>query len=224
MLVKDFITKEIPVLKCSDTGKYALALMDDFKIRHLPLINEGLGTYRAIVSEKELLAASDLSCKLDDILYLQTETWSIREDALFMDAIAMMARHELSLLPVVANNDEYVGAITEDDAFHALTDYAQAETSGSVILLKVQPVDYSMSDIARIVESNHAQVLSLLTTPADEKGNLNVMLKINREDASAVIRSFERFNYLVTGYSSKNGVIDETFQQRINEFIHYINI
>ena len=36
MLVKDFITKEIPVLKSSDKGKYALELMDDYKVRHLP--------------------------------------------------------------------------------------------------------------------------------------------------------------------------------------------
>ena len=31
MLVKDFITKEIPVLKSFDTAEYALALMEDFK-------------------------------------------------------------------------------------------------------------------------------------------------------------------------------------------------
>jgi len=40
MLVKDFITKELPVLKSFDTGEYALALMDDFKLKHLPLLSE----------------------------------------------------------------------------------------------------------------------------------------------------------------------------------------
>lgn len=50
MLVKDFITKELPVLKSFDTGEYALALMDDFKLKHLPLLSEGI--YRCLISEK----------------------------------------------------------------------------------------------------------------------------------------------------------------------------
>ena len=57
MLVKDFITKEFPVLKSFDTGEYALALMDDFKLKHLPLLNENV--YRCLVSEKDLLAMPD---------------------------------------------------------------------------------------------------------------------------------------------------------------------
>jgi len=40
MLVKDFITKEIPVLKSFDTAEYALALMEDFKLKHLPLLSD----------------------------------------------------------------------------------------------------------------------------------------------------------------------------------------
>lgn len=42
MLTKDFITKEISVLKSFDTGEYALSLMDDFKLRHLPLVTDGI--------------------------------------------------------------------------------------------------------------------------------------------------------------------------------------
>lgn len=52
MLVKDFITKELPVLKSFDTGEYALALMDDFKLktstvakrRDIPLPGFGKGS------------------------------------------------------------------------------------------------------------------------------------------------------------------------------------
>ena len=40
MLVKDFITKEIPVLKSFDTGEYALTLMDDYKLKHLPVVSD----------------------------------------------------------------------------------------------------------------------------------------------------------------------------------------
>ena len=59
MLVKDFITKEIPVLKSFDTAEYALALMEDFKLKHLPLLSDS--AYQCLVSEKDLLALPDPS-------------------------------------------------------------------------------------------------------------------------------------------------------------------
>ena len=52
MLVKDFITKEIPVLKSFDTGEYALTLMDDYKLKHLPVVSDNSFYYKGIISEK----------------------------------------------------------------------------------------------------------------------------------------------------------------------------
>ena len=46
MLVKDFITKEIPVLKSFDTGEYALTLMDDYKLKHLPVVSDNSFYYK----------------------------------------------------------------------------------------------------------------------------------------------------------------------------------
>ena len=222
MLVKDFITKEIPVLKSSDKGKYALELMDDYKVRHLPWLVEDLGTYQALVSEKSLLAAADLSLTLAELN--PADCWSVHPDALFPDAVDIMSRHNLSLLPVVGEKAEYQGVLTQEKAFQVLALYSQMESAGCVITLRIAPIDYSVSEIARILESNHAILLSLLSTTLEPDGYLEVVLKIYLEDPSAVIRSFERFNYTVTDISAKENLTGEIFQQRINEFIHYINI
>ena len=76
MLVKDFITEELPVLKSYDTSKYALALMDDYKLRHLPWVDDNL--YRGLVSEKELLASPNLSLASGNFVF---PPLSVREDA-----------------------------------------------------------------------------------------------------------------------------------------------
>ena len=75
MLVKDFITKELPVLKSFDTGEYALALMDDFKLKHLPLLSENI--YRCLVSEKDLLAMPDPTAIIGDPVLFSP---SVQED------------------------------------------------------------------------------------------------------------------------------------------------
>jgi len=64
----------------------------------------------------------------------------------------------------------------------------------------------------------------MLTKPQSETGKILLLLKIDLEDASPVIRSFERFNYTVLYYFMKQGMIDDMLQQRVNELFFYMNI
>ena len=84
MLAKDFIMKESPVLKSFDTGEYALVLMDDFKLRHLPLVNGNI--YQCLISEKDLLAMSDPVCKIGTPVLFAP---SIQENASIYEALAL---------------------------------------------------------------------------------------------------------------------------------------
>ena len=65
MLVKDFITKEILVLKDYDTVEYALNMMDELKVKQLPLVT-GEGLYQGLVEEKALLEVPLLTIPLAD--------------------------------------------------------------------------------------------------------------------------------------------------------------
>ena len=199
MLVKDFITKELPVLKSFDTGEYALALMDDFKLKHLPLLSENI--YRCLVSEKDLLAMPDPTA-----------------------IMALVTRYQLSLLPVVSTEGEYRGVITRDKLIDILSELCNADTAGSVFVLEVMPQDYSMTDIARLIEANNAHILSLLSYTDKTTGRLHLIIKIDLEDVSPVIRSFERFNYTVLYYFMEKGMVDDLLQQRMEELVRYMNI
>ena len=219
MLVKDFITKEIPVLKNFDTAEYALALMDDFRLRHLPLADDGI--YVGLVSEKDLLALPDPRKPIGD---LRVPALSVPVGGDLHEALGLMTRYGLSLLPVVDERNGYVGALTRDKLVDVLAELCGAEAEGSVIALELLPRDYSLTDVARIVESNQAHVISLLSMQDKDTGRLVVVLKIDLEDASPVIRSFERFNYTVLYHCMERGVVDEELQRRVGELVRYMNI
>ena len=91
MLVKDFITKEIPVLKSFDTAEYALALMEDFKLKHLPLLSDS--AYQCLVSEKDLLALPDPSATIGEPVLFAP---AISENGHLHEALAMITRYGLS--------------------------------------------------------------------------------------------------------------------------------
>ncbi|MBP7487094.1 MAG: CBS domain-containing protein [Parabacteroides sp.] len=219
MLVKDFITKDIPVLKSFDTVEYGLGLMDDFKLKHLPLIEDGL--YRCLVSEKELLSLSGSKSTVGEAVLFAP---SVTESNHLLEALALVARYKLSFLPVILPSGEYVGGITSDGLLNAISDFTNAEAEGSIIMLEVLPLDYSLSDIARLVESNHSHIISMLSHTDKVTGRLLISIKIDLEDASPVIRSFERFNYTVLYYFMKKGMVDDLLEQRMSELMYYINM
>ncbi|MBP3519338.1 MAG: CBS domain-containing protein [Parabacteroides sp.] len=219
MLVKDFITKELPVLKKFDTGEYALALMDDFKLKHLPLLNENI--YRCLVSEKDLLTMPDPAAVIGDSMLFSP---GVHENTHVYEALALVSRYQLSLLPVVSDEGEYRGAVTRDRLIDVLSELCNADTSGSVFVLEVMPQDYSLTDIARLTEANHAHIQSLLSYTDKTTGRLHLIIKIDLEDVSPVIRSFERFNYTVLYYFMEKGMVDDLLQQRMEELLRYMSI
>ena len=142
----------------------------------------------------------------------------------FLEALAMITRYGLSLLPVVSVDGTYLGAITRDRLVDALSELCNAEAAGSVIVLEMMPQDYSLTDIARLVEANNAHVLNLLSHQDKDTGRLLITLKIDLEDASPVIRSFERFIFTVLYHFLEKVMVDDMLRQRMNELLHYMNM
>ena len=99
-----------------------------------------------------------------------------------------------------------------------------ADSNGALIALELNPQDYDLSNIARLVESNNCKILSLFTYPEKDTGKLIIMLKIDSEDASAVLRSFERFNYHVAYYFQKQGLTDDIQYKRLEELMYYLQM
>lgn len=219
MLAKDFITKDIPVLKSFDTIEYALTLMDDFKLKHLPIVEDSV--YQGIISERELLTIPDATSTIGSpVLFCPC----IQENGHLHEVLALLTRYQITLLPVITTKGKYLGSITREKLIDLISELSNAETAGSVLVLELVPQDYSLADISRIVESNNARVLNLFTRIDKETDRMLVILKIDMEDASPVIRSFERFNYTVLYHFMEKGMVDELLQQRMNELLHYMNL
>ena len=219
MLVKDFITKEVPVLKSFDTGEDALALMDDFKIKHLPVLEDN--TYQCLVSEKDIFAMP----RLDDPVGVPVNfAPAVTTEQHLYEVLRLMTHVRLSMLPVVSADHEFLGAVTREQLADVLAEVCSVETEGSVVVLELAPQDYELAEIARLIESNNAHVLSLFSRIDKVTGKLIITIKIDLEDASPVIRSFERFNYIVLYHFMKKGMVDDLLKKRMDELLFYMNM
>ena len=219
MLINDFMTKEIPVLKKGDTVSYVLQLMDEFKVRHLPMVDNGM--FECLIDEKSLLSRTNVNEVIGSTVISSPSVDPVTH---ILDALSYFTRFKVTVLPVVSKDKSYLGSITRNSLVDALSETLGSEQPGSIIVLEIRPTDYSLTDIARIVEGNNAHVLTLISTIAPDTGLIHVSLKIDLEDASPVIRSFERFNYTILFHFMNHSVVFDILQQRVDELIHYINM
>ena len=110
-------------------------------------------------------------------------------------------------------------SVTNSEEYLELVGY-----ENSLIILDVAVKDYTLSEIARLVEDNNARIVKLETLPLEGGMSLLVSLKMDVIDISAVLRSFERYSYNVVYYFMRKGEMNETYEDRLKELMHYLDI
>jgi Mg/Co/Ni transporter MgtE len=185
----------------------------------LPVVCEG--RLAGLLTRRALEQAAEQARFVGDI---DLEHRSVRTGAHLFDLLDTFAQTEADVIPVVENDDLYLGCITLQTVMGRLAMVTEASTPGAIILLEMEPYNYALSDIARITEQNNARVINLFTFPSEETHLLQVMLKVDQEDAANLIRSFERYNYRVVNHYHHTTLTDEQARLRIEELLYYLEM
>ncbi|QJB34150.1 CBS domain-containing protein [Chitinophaga oryzae] len=184
----------VPILQPSDAGAKALRLMNEYHLTQLPMVVEN--KYMALVEEDQIMDLEEPEIKLESIHYNGANRTAIQEGAHLFEALKLFHEFKLSVLPVITKENDYLGIITKDNLLAALAQYNGAKEAGGILALEMEPRDYSLSEIARIAESNDVTLLSV-NTLTDPSGKLEVLLKTNRQELHSLVATYERFNYTI---------------------------
>ena len=106
----------------------------------------------------------------------------------------------------------------------AVARLCQTSSSGAIIELEIPRADYSATELTRLVEDNGCRVMNLMIRPDEKSGLWRACLRIDREDATPVLRSLERFDYRVLSCYQLHSVMDDRIEQRIKELMYYLEM
>ncbi len=214
----ELITDEIPPLTHSDSGEKALRWMDEFKVSHLPVLKNG--NFVGLLSESDVLDKMDLVENLDKLFDHLPRPY-VFANAHIYEVLSKISEHKISVLPILDENEKYLGCTT---VYHLLTIIANTgsiKESGGILVLEVNSVDYSMAQIAQIVESNNAKILSSYIMSSMDSNKLEITLKINLIDLSRIIRTFERYDYVIKASFQKSEE-DDDIQYRYDALMNFL--
>jgi CBS domain-containing protein len=193
--------------------------MDEFKVSHLPVLKNG--NFVGVVSETHILDKMDVTENLD-VLFQHLPRPFVLSSAHLFEILSKISEFKISVMPILDDNEQYLGCTSIFELMTSIANTSSMKEKGGILVLEINQLDYSMAQIGQIVESNDAKILSSTILSDASSTNLDVTLKINQEDLTRIIRTFERYDYVVKA-SYQNGVGAEDLRWRYDALMNYLN-
>lgn len=219
MLAQDIIVDTIPPIKPNESGEKALNWMDEFKVIHLPVVNGK--EYLGIISDNIIYDQNDSSASLSSMNIGYNRPF-VYADSHIYEVMKIISELNLTLVPILDRMDNYIGCTTLAKVTNIFTNSSSIKEPGAIIILDINKVDYSLAQIAQIVEGNDTKILSSYITSTPDSNKMEVTLKVNREHIGGVLQTLNRYDYVVKAYFTQKKVTGK-LKSRYDLLMTYLN-
>jgi len=220
MKVEELISEYIPPLKYTETGEKALNWMNEFRVSHLAVLHAG--EYVGLVSDDDIYDMADPKHQLKDE-FINLPKPFVYADRHVYDVMKLIADLKITVVPILNRDNKYIGCTDLLYLMSQITAVGSIKEHGSILVLKMGERDYSLTEISRIVEENNAKILSSYVSSKPDSTEIEVTLKINITDLDRIIRTFERYDYVISETYAK-GTHTENLKKRYDELMNYLNM
>jgi len=186
MFVREHMSSPVVTITPKTPFQDALRLMRERRFRRLPVVDKK-GRLAGIVSERDLLYASPspaTSLSIWEMNYLlsKLEVWQLMTkkvitttpDTTIEDAARLMMKNKIGGLPVVADDKQLVGVITETDIFKTLTEMFGGGQPGLRLTIEIPRKKGVLAQLSRAIFDLGGYIVSvgsfLIAEKPDEDG------------------------------------------------------
>jgi acetoin utilization protein AcuB len=218
MMASAFIDPSIVPLKISDSVAVAIDFFKEFSVRQLPVVQDNICI--------GILSLDEIEEELADIPVLDfinlSYSFASTYDHIY-EVMRAISEQSVTLFPIIDENNNYYGCITLASLFKNYVNCAAFSQPGSIVVLEIDKKNYSLAEIARIVESENKVILSSLLSSNAESDRLEITLKLNSAQIQNLLSTFERFGYNIKATFDEEDVKD-TLKNRYESLMTYLNV
>jgi CBS domain-containing protein len=216
--ITDFLSNTIKPLRTTDTVADAQDLFDEYPFSHFPVLEEGVYIGCAGAEDTELM---DIEKTMADLRY-SFERFFVRDTTIWLDVLEVFAKNETNLLPVLSAENQYLGYYEITDIITMFHQTPFLKEEGGILVVEKGITDYSMSEVAQIVESNNGRLLGFFISEANLE-KVQITLKISLGGLSEIIQTFRRYNYAIISEHQEDAYLN-TLKDRSDYLDKYLNI
>lgn len=199
MIIKDWMTTNVITIDPESSMMRAAKLMKEKDIRRLPVV-DAKGALVGIVSDRDIKEASPskaTTLDVHELYYLLSEIkvknimtsnpLTIKETDTVLKCAATMHDKKISGLPVLNENNELVGIMTQNEVYRVLLSITGVYHGGVQIGFTLSDERGSLKAVLDCLRQHKARVISALTSYDQvEPGFRKVFIRILDMDKSAL--------------------------------------
>jgi acetoin utilization protein AcuB len=220
MNAKELINDSYPPLTVEDTGLKALNWMEEFRLEHIPLVDHT--HYIGLVSEQDILKLSAMDQPLGQHKLSVIRPY-VRSVQPVFEVVRSMSNDKLTIMPVLDENEHYLGVVTLEDVLKYYSDSGIFEDANGVIVIEMNPKSYSMTELSGIIESEDGRIMSAYVTPNPRNETIDITIKINQQDLTRIIASLSRHGFFVKEHYHQSEFVDD-LKSRYDSLMNYLGI
>ncbi len=218
MLNKELISTSIPSIHYNDKVADALEMMNQARLSQLPVLEDN--KFLGLVFEDDLL--NEKESEILSSLPLRFSNARVSPNSYYLHAVQVVLDYKVRIVPVV-EKDRLLGVIQDIDLLSELAKQTGVQDPGGIIVLSMDNIDFSFSEISRLVETNDAQITQLNTYRQSHPPSLMVVLRVNKFEISAIVATFQRYDYNVQYYFGDEKYENE-LKSNYDHLMNYLNL
>lgn len=221
MIASELINPVIPTLSPDETAAKALAWMEELHLNELPVVGNGLleGLLR-----HDHVPEENIESVLVSQLQLVDKKCFVFEHQHFYDVIKAASDFHVHSVPVLNQENNYIGTITVEETMAAFAQTAAVQSPGAILILTIKQIDYSLAEVSRLIESDGVKVLSSsVNNDLHDPSQIKLTLKVNKTDLSRIIATLERFGYNISASFQETEFISND-KERLDLLLRYLDI
>jgi Mg/Co/Ni transporter MgtE len=216
--ITDYITNDYKAIDSQQTIADVQDFFLDVPYSHFSVLNEGIYIGSIAADDAETF---DIDKKVADYKYT-LEGFFARKNMIWLDVLEVFAKNHTNIVPVLDEENSYLGYYELKDIVKFFHETPFLKEQGGIIVVKKNLIDYSMSQIAQIVESNNGKLLGLFVSEADVE-SVQITIKIALGSMNNIIQTFRRYNYEIVSEHHEDNYLN-SLRERSDYLDKYLNI
>lgn len=221
MIAEELINHMIPPLKLTDDAHKAILWMEELRCNQLPVVDKE--KFLGLISEDIILEENDVDMLINEFTLTGIDC-IVAKSSHFYDIIKLASDNNVQLVGVSDEENNYIGVITVQDTITSFAQTAAVQLPGGILVISMNQIDYSLSEISRLIEAENAKVLSS-TVKEDEldPSKIKLTLKINQKDLTHIAATLERFGHKIIARFQESD-INGGDKEKLDQLLRFLDI
>lgn len=216
--ITSYIINDFKPFDGNDSIDSVQNFFSDMTYSHFPVVSEGI--YIGCIAADDVITFDNNKTILD---YRYTlEGFFARTKMIWLDVLEVFAQNHANIVPVLDESNTYIGYYELNDIIQFFHETPFMNEQGGIIIVRKPTKDFSMSQVAQIVETNNGKILGMFLSEATQD-SVQITIKTTLGSLNEIIQTFRRYAYEIVSDHQEDFYI-QNLKDRSDYLDKYLNI